>query len=62
MFPLVTRHGVLPIFQAGHEGSIPFARSTMKAQLRACGHGATSSPADTTSRGRATHVPDVTAR
>jgi len=32
--PLVTWRGVLPIFQAGHEGSIPFARSTRKTQVR----------------------------
>ena len=25
-----------PIFQAGHEGSIPFARSTLKPQVRPC--------------------------
>ncbi len=34
MFPLVTWYGVLPIFQAGHEGSIPFASSNPKAQVR----------------------------
>jgi hypothetical protein len=27
IFPLVTWRSVLPIFQAGHEGSIPFVRS-----------------------------------
>src|SRR6266567_2322987 len=30
MFPPVTRHGVMPIFQAGHEGFVPFARSDPK--------------------------------
>src|ERR1700733_7609673 len=33
MFPQVTRNATSPIFQAGHEGSIPFARSLTNPQV-----------------------------
>jgi hypothetical protein len=50
-------HGIVAAFQAGHEGSIPFARSDQKPQVKAqlCGQSDSEDPVLTASH--AMHVP-----